>query len=318
MYAGIDLGGTNIAIGLVDASYKIIAKDSVPTGREREFAEIMHDAAMLLQRLLDENGYTSEDLQAIGMGAPGAPDVQKKEIVEVSTFPKVYHANVAEELAKYFPGIPVYLENDANAAAYGEVLAGAATGADNCVVVTLGTGVGGGVIIDNKIYAGFNHCASELGHMVLNFNGPACGCGRRGCFEVYASATALIQQTKDTIKDYPESCIHEMIQGDEAKINGKTAFDAAKQGDAAGEKIVSRYIEYLGIGLVNIVNTLQPEVIVIGGGICNQGDYLLNPLRDYLARYTYSTEIPQTKILAASLGNDAGIIGAAMLFKMEP
>lgn len=316
MYVGIDLGGINIAIGLVDGNYNILAKGSVPTGREREFSEIMKDAAGLIQRLLAEAGLTASDVEAIGMGSPGVPNVEEREIVYASTFPKMRHANAQTELQKYFPGIPVYVENDANAAAYGEILAGAAKDVGDAVVVTLGTGVGGGVIIDKKIYAGFNHCGSELGHMVLNFNGPHCDCGRDGCFEVYASATALIKQTAEMIEKYPESCIHQMIGGDSANINGKTAFDAAKQGDEAGKRIVENFITYLGVGLANVVNVFQPEVIVIGGGICKEGDYLLNPLRDYLKRFTYTTEVPATQLKAAKLGNDAGIIGAAMLWKL--
>ena len=317
MYVGIDLGGINIAIGLVDDDYNIIAKGSVPTGKEREFSEIMADAAGLINRLLDEAGKTTADIQCIGMGSPGVPDVEKRTIIAASSFPKVHHSDAQAELQKYFPGVPVFVENDANAAAYGEKLAGAAKGIDNVVVVTLGTGVGGGVIIDKKIYAGFNHGGSEIGHMVLNFNGPQCPCGRKGCFEVYASATALIRQTKDMIESYPDSIIHEMIDHDPAKINGKTAFDAAKLGDRAGEKIVAKFIEYLGIGVLNIINVLQPEAIVIGGGICKEGQYLLDRLNEFITPYFYTDQIPFAKLMTATLGNDAGIIGAAMLWKQQ-
>ena len=317
MYVGIDLGGINIAIGLVDENYRILAKGSVPTGREREFSEIMKDASELVLELLKKANLTKSDIQVIGLGGPGVPDLANKTIVHSSNFPRIHHSDVAEALSLYFPDVPVYVENDANAAAYGEVLAGAARGVKNAVVVTLGTGVGGGVIIGGEIYAGFNHAGSELGHMVVKFDGLPCNCGRQGCFEVYASATALIRQTVHTIKEYPDSVIHQMIQGDMAKVNGKTAFDAAKQGDEAGRKIVEEYITYLGIGLVNIVNIFQPEMIVIGGGICKEGDYLLNPLKAYLKKYTYTTEVPQTKLKTAVLGNDAGIIGAAMLWQLQ-
>ncbi|MBR5236625.1 MAG: ROK family protein [Clostridia bacterium] len=317
MYVGIDLGGINIAIGLVDDDYNIIAKGSVPTGREREFSEIMADAAALINRLLDESGKTAADIKCIGMGSPGVPDVENRTIIAASSFPKIHHSSAQDELHKYFPGVPVFVENDANAAAYGEKLAGAAKGIDNVVVVTLGTGVGGGVIIDKKIYAGFNHGGSEIGHMVLNFNGPQCPCGRKGCFEVYASATALIRQTKDMIASYPDSIIHEMIDHDPDKINGKTAFDAAKLGDRAGEKTVAKFIEYLGIGVLNIINVLQPEAIVIGGGICKEGKYLLDRLNEFITPYFYTDQIPFAKLMTATLGNDAGIIGAAMLWQQQ-
>lgn len=317
MYVGIDLGGINIAVGLVDDQYRIIKKGSVPTGRERSFSAIMADAAQLIQQLLTESGMSAADVQCIGMGSPGVPDVEKKLIVAASNFPQIDFSDFRAEMEKYFPGVPVYVENDANAAAYGEILAGAARGIDNAVVVTLGTGVGGGVIIDKKIYAGFNHGGSEIGHMVLNFNGPACGCGRSGCFEVYASATALIKQTAEMIQSYPDSVIHEMINHDPSKINGKTAFDAAKQGDRAGEKVVAKFVEYLGIGIMNIINVFQPEAIVIGGGICKEGEYLLSRLNAYVERYLYTDKIPHAKLLTATLGNDAGIIGAAMLWKQQ-
>lgn len=317
MYVGIDLGGINIAVGLVTDDYKIIAKDSVPTGRYRAYDEIMYDAAQLINKLLAENGMTIADVQGIGLGAPGVPDVHKKVIVAASTFPQVNFSNVQEELYKYFPNVPVYVENDANAAAYGEILAGAAKHVSNAVVITLGTGIGGGVIIDNKIYAGFNHAGSEIGHIVINFNGPDCECGRKGCFELYASATALIKQTAEVIQSYPDSVIHDMIQHNPANINGKIPFDAAKQGDRAGQKIVSKFIEYLSVGIVNIINAFQPEVIVIGGGISNQGEYLLAPLREYVAPQLYTDRIKMAELVTATLGNDAGIIGAAMLWKQQ-
>ncbi len=318
MYVGIDLGGINIAIGLVDDDCNILAKGSIPTGREREFSEIMADAAALIQKLLDENGFAAADIKSIGMGTPGIPGIEEKSVVYACNFPKVHHGKLQDEMRKYFPGVTAYVENDANAAAYGEMLAGAAKGLKDAVVVTLGTGVGGGVIVDGKICAGFNHCGSEIGHMVLNFNGPSCACGRKGCFEVYASATALINQTKEMIQSYPDSIIHEMIDHNPDNINGKVPFDAAQQGDRAGEKVIKNYLEYLGVGLVNIINIFQPEAIVIGGGVCKQGENLLAPLREYVKRYIYTPdEIPTTKLMTAELGNDAGIIGAAMLWKQQ-
>lgn len=317
MYVGVDLGGTNIAIGLVEENYEIIAKGSVPTGKERPFADIIADAAQLIQKLLMEVGKTAADVQCIGMGAPGIPDAKNGIIVYASTFPHMAFSNAQAEFEKYFPGVKVYVENDANAAAYGECLAGAAKGVDNVVMVTLGTGVGGGVIINRKIYSGFNYNASELGHMVLNFNGPACSCGRNGCFEVYASATALVKQTAETIQSYPDSIIHQMIDHDPSKLNGKIPFDAAKQGDRAGQRIVDKYIEYLGIGIANVVNLFQPEMIVIGGGVCKEGDYLLKPLFAYVDSQKYTDKVPQPKLVTAVLGNDAGIIGAAMLWKQD-
>ncbi|MBQ9914979.1 MAG: ROK family protein, partial [Clostridia bacterium] len=283
-----------------------------------EFSEIMADAAHLIEKLLKESGKTAADIQAIGMGTPGIPGIKEKTVIYASNFPKVRHGNLQDEMRKYFPGVNAFVENDANAAAYGEALAGAAKGVRDAVVVTLGTGVGGGVIIGGKISSHFNNVGSEIGHQVINFNGPACPCGRCGCFEAYASATALIRQTKEMMEAYPHSVMHDIVNHNYDNVNGKTAFDAAKQGDEAGLRVVKNYIEYLGIGIVNIINVFQPEAVVIGGGICKEGEYLLAPLREYVSRYIYTPDdVPTAKLTTAKLGNDAGIIGAAMLWKQQ-
>ncbi|MBQ3553895.1 MAG: ROK family protein [Clostridia bacterium] len=315
MYLGIDLGGINIAVGLVDDSYHIINKDSVPTGRTRSFEAIVKDMADLCRKIVEEAGYQISDVKCIGIGAPGTPDIKNKCVLYANNLIAFQNVNLETELQKYFPGMPVYLENDANAAAYGEILAGAAKDVDSAVIITLGTGVGGGIVIENKIQAGFRHTGAEIGHMVIEKDGAQCTCGRRGCFEAYSSATALIRQTAEIIKEYPDSIIHEMIGNDPSKISGKTAFLAAKQGDEAGQKIVDQYVAYLGEGVTNIVNILWPEAIVIGGGISKEGENLLAPLREYVHAHQYGRGSECSKIVAAELGNDAGIIGAAMLFK---
>ena len=208
---------------------------------------------------------------------------------------------------------PVYVANDANCAALGEAYAGCGNGAKNFIAVTLGTGVGSGVIIDGKIVTGVNNAGGECGHMVIVVDGEACTCGRHGCWEAYASATALINQTKKAMEQYPDSVMHQLAK-EEGKVSGKTAFDAMRRGDIAGIKVVDQYIKYVACGIINLVNALQPEIICVGGGICNEGETLLRPLRRYIEaeRYSVYSKI-QTKILKAELGNDAGIIGAAIL-----
>ena len=198
------------------------------------------------------------------------------------------------------------------------MIAGAAKGQKDVIVITLGTGVGGGIIIDGKIYAGFNRAGAELGHMVIMADGVPCTCGRCGCWECYASATALIRETAEEIRKYPDSLIHQMIDGDENNITGETAFDAMHQGDAAGGAIVKQYVEYVGIGVMNLINIFQPQKLVVGGGVSKAGEALLAPLRAYVAANAYGAEvggIPATEIVEAVLGNDAGIIGAAMLYR---
>ena len=209
--------------------------------------------------------------------------------------------------------IPVYVDNDANCAALGEAYAGCGNGAKDFVAVTLGTGVGSGIIVDGKIVSGVNFAGGECGHMVIMVDGEACTCGRYGCWEAYASATALIRQTRAAMEANPNSVMHELAKK-EGKVSGRTAFDAMRMGDIAGINVVNNYIKYVACGLINIVNALQPEIICVGGGICNEGETLMKPLRRFVQaeRYSIHSKI-QTKILKAELGNDAGVIGAALL-----
>ena len=212
---------------------------------------------------------------------------------------------------------PIYVENDANAAAFGEVLAGAGKGYSDVVVVTLGTGVGGGIIIGGKIYTGFNFCGAELGHTVIEFNGRQCGCGRKGCFEAYSSATALINMTREAMEADSGSKMWEICKGELDNVDGRTAFDGMRAGDAAAKGVVDMYIEYLGCGLTNIVNTFQPELLLIGGGICSEGETLTVPLNEIIRRDSYCIDEKQsTKLDVCRLGNDAGIIGAAFLYSI--
>ena len=210
-------------------------------------------------------------------------------------------------------GVKVMIENDANCAALGEAFAGAAKDCKSCILITIGTGIGGGIVLDRKIYTGNNGGGAELGHIVMVYDGLYCNCGRNGCWESYASATALISQTKQAMQENPDSVMWKLCEGDIENVNGKTAFDAAKQGDAAGEKVVKTYIDYLACGLTSVTNIFQPEVICIGGGVSNQGEYITEPLEKIIHRDVYAKIAPWTRVRRAALGNDAGIIGAAVL-----
>ena len=221
-------------------------------------------------------------------------------------------------LAELCHGKPVYIENDANAAAKAEAMAGVAKGAPYSVMITLGTGLGGGIVIGGKVYSGFNFAGAELGHIVIEKDGRQCSCGRKGCWEAYSSATGLVNMTKDAILAARESgratAMEEMIGGDLSKVSARTAFNAMKQGDEVGAKAVDEYISYLACGIVNILNIFQPNVLSIGGGVCNEGDNLMKPLLEKVWGETYTREgTPRTEIKIAKLGNDAGIIGAAVL-----
>lgn len=312
-YVGIDLGGTNIAAGVLGENLEIIKKGSVPTGNTRHYSAIIKDMAMLVMKLLKEIGISYDEVDCIGIGGPGTCDRENGILLYSNN---IYFDDVPmrSEMQKYLP-LPVYLENDANCAALGESMAGAAKDVPDSITVTLGTGVGGGIILNNKIYTGFNGMAGEIGHLILRHKGELCTCGRKGCWEAYASATALIRQTRKAVQKHPESLINQLIDGDLSKIDAKTAFDAMRQGDEVGKKIVNKYILYLSEGITDLINIFQPSRIVLGGGISKEGDTLLIPLREIAKKSTYYGEgnLPHTQIVKARLGNDAGIIGAAML-----
>ena len=312
---GIDLGGTFIKAGVVDENNHIIAKNMIESHVDTNVDGLCVRMVECATGALEEAGLSFNDVNTIGVGVPGAVDAENGVVVYCSNI-KFRNTPLAAMIRER-TGKPVYIHNDANVAAYGEVVAGAAKGCKNVVVITLGTGVGGGVIIDGKIYSGFNSFGGELGHTVIVHNGEPCPCGRRGCLESYASATALIKQTRESMKTHTESRLWNICP-DISQINGKTAFDAMRAGSKAGAEVVNKYINYLGCGLTNFINIFQPEMLLIGGGISKEGETLLEPLRKILAVETYgsSMDAPKTKIGVCTLRNDAGTIGAANLYKL--
>ena len=309
---GIDLGGTNIVAAVVDENYKIVGVGKTPTATPRSADAIFDDIASVCREAMDKAGITLKDIDSIGLGTPGT--VNDDGVIEFANNLGFENVPAREMInARLGSEVPVYVANDANCAALGEAYAGCGNGCDNFVAVTLGTGVGSGIIIDGKIITGVNCAGGECGHRVIAVDGEPCTCGRKGCWEAYASATALIRQTKRAMDAHPESVMHELVKA-EGKVSGRTAFDAMRKGDIAGREVVNNYVKYVACGLINLVNALQPEIICIGGGICNEGETLLTPLRRYIQaeRYSIYSKI-QTKIMKAELGNDAGIIGAALL-----
>lgn len=309
---GVDLGGTNIVAGVVNEDYKILVKVKRKTHAERTADEILRDIADLCREAVEKAGLTMADVESVGIGCPGTCNTQTG-IVE---YANNLHFNNVPVVARMHEllGLPVYINNDANAAALGEALAGAAKGSNSCVCITLGTGVGGGVIIDGKIYEGCNYAGAELGHTVIQMNGEQCTCGRRGCWEAYASATALVRQTKEAMETHPRSYMWKMVDGDINRVNGLTAFDGMRAGDTVAAAVVDQYIEYVACGVIDMINIFQPDIACIGGGISHEGETLLVPLREKVTLERYSKFCErQTEIVAAVLGNDAGVIGAACL-----
>ena len=309
---GIDLGGTNIVAGVVDENYKIIGKGKMKTNMPRPADEIADDMAKAVELAVEDAGLTLDDIEVLGIGSPGAIDPIKGVVTyanNLNFFDLPITAMMKERLGKDF-----FVENDANAAAYGEYIAGAGQGTKNFVAITLGTGVGGGIIIDGKIYSGSNYAGGELGHTVISMNGEKCTCGRYGCWEAYASATALIRQTAQAMHRYPDSLMWKLCDGDINNISGITAFNAMRNNDPIGRMVVDRYCEYVAVGISNIINIFQPDVICIGGGISREGDTLIDPIKAFVAGENYARSVKQKAVIkTAALGNDAGIIGAAYL-----
>ena len=316
-YLGIDLGGTNIAVGIVNEKYEIISKGSVPTLANRDGKLIIKDMAELCKRLIANAGLTLKDFAYAGIATPGTADSDTGVVVYANNLP-FNNFPIADLLKEYLGIEKVYIENDANAAAKAEAIAGAARGAKYSVMITLGTGLGGGIVLDGKVYSGFNHAGAELGHVVIEKGGKQCTCGRKGCWETYSSATGLVNMTKEHLIKARESgvksLIEDMINGDLNNVNARVAFAAMKQGDKVGAEIVDEYIDYLASGVATMINIFQPNVLSIGGGVCNEKDYLLKPLCEKISKETYGNgEGERTQIKIAELGNDAGILGAAVL-----
>ena len=313
-YIGIDLGGTNIAAGIIDENCNLICKGKTPTLAHRPADELVADMATLCTSLVQKAGLTFAQIAALGVAVPGAFDPERG-IVKCCNNINMNQYPIADKLRALLPIERICLDNDANVAALAEAKMGAGKGCDDFVMVTLGTGVGGGIVIGGKLYSGFNFTGGELGHMIIQYGGRACSCGQKGCWEAYSSATALVAMTKEKMAERPESLMWEMCGGNAENASPRTAFDAAKKGDAAGDEVVRTFIEYLACGLVNMVNIFQPRVLCIGGGLCGEGDYLLTPLKELVDRNQYGADELEDKTVLkiAELGNDAGIIGAAAL-----
>ena len=310
---GVDLGGTNIAVGIVNENLELVKKMSVPTGATRPGEEIVADIAALCKNVCAELGCTLADIESIGIATPGIAN-HDTGVVEYANNLPFRKFPIAELLKSNLDAdVAVKIENDANAAAWGEACAGAAKGTKNSIMITLGTGVGGGIVIDNKVFSGFNYAGGELGHIVIEVDGAQCSCGRKGCWEAYSSATALIRMTNEKIAECREQG-RATVMADAAKVSGRTACDAMRAGDAAAKEVYDKYIKYLASGLATIINIFQPEVISLGGGISGEGQSLIDSLLPIVRSEQYGGGVvPLTEIRIAKLGNDAGIIGAALL-----
>mgnify|MGYP001623085506 FL=1 len=314
-YVGIDFGGMSAKAGLFDKNSKMLAKDTVKTSKDDNYVTTVAKMAQLVKKLCEENDVPIKSVRRIGLASPGVIDSKEGVVVRWGNY-NWSDKPLARDMSEA-AGAEVRVVNDANAAAYGEAIYGAAKAYKNSIFITLGTGIGSGIIIDGKLFEGVRGAGAEAGHMVIQVGGVPCGCGRKGCFEQYASASALIRDTKRAMFENKESIMWQMTGGDPENVDGKTAFAASREGDAAAQTVVKNYIVYLGEGILNLVSIFRPEAVILGGGVCNEGEYLLAPLRKYVAERLYvgCDKVPLT-LNRAALGNDAGIYGA-LAFAME-
>ena len=293
----------------------MLAKDTVKTSKDDNYVTTVAKMAQLVKKLCEENDVPIKSIRRIGLASPGVIDSKEGIVVRWGNY-NWSDKPLARDMSEAV-GAEVRVVNDANAAAYGEAIYGAAKAYKNSIFITLGTGIGSGIIIDGKLFEGVRGAGAEAGHMVIQVGGVPCGCGRKGCFEQYASASALIRDTKRAMFENKESIMWQMTGGDPENVDGKTAFAASREGDAAAQTVVKNYIVYLGEGILNLVSIFRPEAVILGGGVCNEGEYLLAPLRKYVAERLYvgCDKVPLT-LNRAALGNDAGIYGA-LAFAME-
>ena len=311
---GIDLGGTNIKVGLVNEQQMLVQEEFAPTRSQRPAREVIADIAMVVQKVLEKQSLDLEEIAGIGVGCPGMIDA-KNGTVPYSNNLAWEEVPFAELLREFLQSdCPVRISNDANCAALGEAKAGAAKDVDNVVLLTLGTGIGGGVIIDGNIFEGAHAGGAELGHTSLICGGEPCTCGRKGCVEAYVSASALIRDAERAAKKYPDSLMNRMMQENGGEMNGKIPFDAMQQKDLAATDVINCYFDHLAETIANFVNLFRPDVVLLSGGICNQGRNLTDPINARLKDLCFAGQrswIPPVR--CASLGNLAGIIGAANL-----
>ena len=310
-YIGIDVGGMSIKAGIVDETGKLYIKDSVPTLPERHYSEIVADMAALCKKIAADLGIAIGEIVGVGMGIPGTIN-SKAGVITYSNNINFEKLPVVKEFQKH-RNCPVYINNDANAAALGEAKFGSGKGSRDVVFVTLGTGVGTGIITEGILLEGKMGAGAEGGHIALKMGGELCSCGKRGCWEAYASASALIRQTRKAMESHPDSLMNEEA-AKEGKVSGRTAFNAAKRGDNVAKKVVDNYIKYVAEGIISMVNLFRPDYVLIGGGISNEGDWLMQKIQRRVNRYSFGGHRnPKVYVRKAVLGNDAGIYGAAAL-----
>ena len=308
---GIDVGGTGIKVGIVNEQIKIIQEGSIPTVTDIPFEEQVKRIADCVLSTVSKAGLSADDIESVGVGIPGIANLTTGEIIKCTNM-GWFHVPFRDVFQRFLH-VPVIIDNDANVAALAESVAGVSAGTSSSVFITIGTGIGSGIIIGGKIWKGFHGIGGELGHVILDLDGVPCTCGNHGCLERYCSATALIRMGREAVAENPDSLILKSVGGDPAKIEARTVIDAARENDPVAVRVYNQYISYVAQAVASVVNLLDPEVIVIGGGVSKAGDFLMEPIRREYPQYVLFNDQPMPEVKLAVLGSRAGVIGAAML-----
>ena len=310
---GIDVGGTSIKGAFINGKGEILDRFSMKVNKDAPASEEVGKLCDLINEGIKKNNF---EVKGIGVGIPGILDMDEGVVIGSPNLPTWDGFEFGKFMSER-TGLPVKINNDANVAALGEAKFGSGAKYQNSIMITLGTGVGGGIVLDGKLYDGNKHQGAELGHMVIVLNGRECGCGRKGCLETYASATGLIKSTKEAMEKHPESLLFE-VEKELGGVDARNAFMAAQRGDLVAQTVVDEYVMYLGEGLINFCNIFRPEVIILSGGVANEGENLFSRVREYLRIHTYGMRgSPKVEVVPSELGYDSGKIGAACLILFE-
>ena len=310
MRIGIDVGGTGIQVGLVNKDLQIISEASIPTRTDISFEDQVREIASCVLSVIPSAGLSPDEIESVGVGIPGIASASG-EIIKCTNM-GWHHVPFAEVFRRIY-NKPVFVDNDANVAALAESVAGVSAGTSSSVCITIGTGIGSGIIIDGRIWKGAHGIGGELGHVIFDLDGVPCSCGNHGCLERYCSATAIIRMGREAAKQHPDTLMMKLAENNPSNITAKIVFDAARQEDPVGVEVYHRFIGYLAQAVASVVNLIDPEVIVLGGGVSKAGTFLLRPLIREFPRYVLFDDQPLPEIKLAVLGSEAGIIGAAML-----
>lgn len=307
---GVDLGGTNIKSAIVSEEKKIIVKTSVPTPTQEGPVAIMDAMANVVYDLMNKEGITTQDILGVGIGAPGPMNWQTGVVYSPPNLPGWHNVPLADEMQKRL-NVPCYIENDANAACFGEYWLGAGQGCDCIAVLTLGTGVGGGIVVFKKLLRGIDGTAGELGHLKVQREGRLCGCGSKGCLEAYASVTGMVRTAQEAIEKGKKTILTEMCNNNIQSITGKMIFQAVEKGDELAKEVFHETAVWLGLGIASIVNMLNPERVILCGGMIAAGDVLFNPVRETVMKNAFEVPAKRCEIVPAGLGEDSGVFGCA-------